>query len=421
MSQDPTSTTVVVDPHQEHPAAATNNALVVASSAAGDKKCSIRGCKVKGAEATECQAKDCEKKCHVQCYHALVLAKNNLATLPNNKVACTKKCHAKVLKESAGSNGSTGGDDENGCKGNWDCDGLKGEDDPHTSVQILLDWWLEDGNYSRFCGKNNDGMKKIHFANKLAEKMTKETTSKRTGKNVLNKIQHIEAAFKKAYTFANTETGAGLKENDNGTFEEAVTKKCPYYFDLLDIMSDRASSKPQITSYDLMKEDDVDDVDDEAADEEPEEEDEQENTGDVSDISDDEKTATSKRTAATTAMSSNKKKKKSPPTGRRSPFMSDEAMKMLNDASAASKEKHKELVRHHAFLEKLEERKCKLAEAREHRESTSWKGKSEELDYKMKLLQKYQQLKDDFGWDDDQIVDFYPDMAQVVKAKKERD
>jgi hypothetical protein len=103
-----------------------------------------------------------------------------------------------------------------------------------------------------------------------------------------------------------------------------------------------------------MKEDDVDDVDDEAADEELE--DKQENTGDVSDVGNDEKTVTSKRTAATTATSSNKKKKKSPPMGYRSPFMSDEAMKMLNDAAAASKEKHKELVRHHAFLEKLEEK-----------------------------------------------------------------
>ena len=43
----------------------------------------------------------------------------------------------------------------------------------------------------------------------------------------------MEKAFKDAHTFASSETGAGLQEQDKGTFEEAVKKKCPYYYDLL--------------------------------------------------------------------------------------------------------------------------------------------------------------------------------------------
>ena len=52
--------------------------------------------------------------------------------------------------------------------------------------------------------------------------MSSETNTSRDAKNVLSKIQHIERSFKDAHTFATSETGVGLKENDEGTFEEAV-------------------------------------------------------------------------------------------------------------------------------------------------------------------------------------------------------
>jgi hypothetical protein len=51
---------------------------------------------------------------------------------------------------------------------------------------------MEEGNYSKFCGKNNDGIRKKQVAAILAEKMTKETISTRDAKSVLCKIQHIE-------------------------------------------------------------------------------------------------------------------------------------------------------------------------------------------------------------------------------------
>ena len=75
------------------------------------------------------------------------------------------------------------------------------------------------------------------------------------------------------------------------------------------------------------------------------------------------------------------------------------------------------MVRHNQFLEKLEEKKLKLEEKREDRESTSWRGKSDELDYKMKLLQKYTELRESHHFTDEQIVAFYPDMKQIVDAK----
>ena len=57
---------------------------------------------------------------------------------------------------------SGGGEDaEGGRKGKWERDGKNGPDDPNTSMSILIKWWMEEGNYSRFCGKNNNGVKKI--------------------------------------------------------------------------------------------------------------------------------------------------------------------------------------------------------------------------------------------------------------------
>jgi hypothetical protein len=359
-------------------------------------KCSFRFCKVKGAELVECAASNCKKVMHLMCYQGFILQKNSdLHPLAPGKVACTKKCHLKSVKESAG-----GADEADGGnrRGNWDCDGLKGPDDPHTSVCILLDWWMAQGNYSKFCGKNNSGLKKIQMANVLAEKMSKETKTVRDGKNVLSKVQHIERTFKEAHTFAVSETGAGVKEDDEGSFKEIVMRKCPYYYDLVDIMSDRASSKPKATSYDLM------------------EEEESHEDEDLSDLSEAEGKSVAKSVGGnsmnTKRSSSNKKKRKGS-----SPLMDDEALAALTSASQASEAKMKELVRHHHFLESIEEKKLRLEERREERASNSLKGKTEELDYKMQLLDRYAHLKQTYGWSDDQIIAYFPDMKQVVNAK----
>ena len=228
--------------------------LQTSESAPTGNKCCYRSCRVSGAQLIECAASECTKKVHLMCYQGLLLKKyRDLVALAAGKVACTKKCHQKAVKEAAG-----GGDDADGGgrKGNWDCDGKNGPDDPKTSVQILIDWWTTEGNYSKFCGKNNNGIKKTQFCAQLAQKMSSETLTTRDGKNVLSKIQHIERTFREAHNFATSETGAGIQENDNSTFEEAVKKKCPYYYELLDVMCDRASSKPKATSYNLEESED---------------------------------------------------------------------------------------------------------------------------------------------------------------------
>jgi len=48
-----------------------------------------------------------------------------------------------------------------------------------------------------------------------------------------------------------TETAAGLRDGDEGTFKDAVLRKCPWYHDVLDVFKDRASAKPKVTSDNL--------------------------------------------------------------------------------------------------------------------------------------------------------------------------
>jgi hypothetical protein len=207
-------------------------------------KCGVRGCKVIGAQQLDCAAQLCDKKVHLMCYQGVVLKHSkggSLAPLPNNLVCCTKACYNAVTKN------LTGGDNN---RGKWNLDGKQGPEDPLTSMKILLDWMLEEGNYSKYCGKDNNGVRKQHFASLLAEKMRKETPSDgRTPKQVMEKIRQLEDSFREAHTFATSETGAGIQEKQgNETFEDIVRRKCAFYYELCPIMQDRSSSKPKLTN-----------------------------------------------------------------------------------------------------------------------------------------------------------------------------
>lgn len=357
-------------------------------------KCCFRSCKVKGAQKLPCSSADCNKLVHLMCYQGLLLNKHKLSPLANGGVACTKKCHEKAVKELSG-----GGDDqEGGRKGNWDSDGLNGPDDKNTSMKILLDWWMTEGNYAKFCGKHNDGIKKKEFCASLAQKMSEETSSKRDAKNVLSKIQHLEKRWREAYDFATSETGAGIAESDGqARFEDIVKRKCPYYYDLLDVMADRASSAPKVTSY----EDDAEDVDDDISEDE----------SSVVLVESPPSAAASSAAGASTLGrkrgneqgSSAKKKRKSNKNSTLGSLMDDSMVDVLQSTSRAAEERVLELARHNKAMEEIETKKMK------------WKGKNNELEYKMNLLAKYGDLKK-YGWNDEQIVRFYPDMKQVIDA-----
>ena len=375
---------------------------------------------MRGAEKRVCAADGCDKTVHLMCYQGVVLVdkKNNnhssLPPLPGNHVACTKACYNAATKALSGNTG----------RGNWTSDGKGGTDDPHTSMKILLDWMTTEGNYSRFCGKDNNGVKKQQFANSLAEKMREETCSEtRNAKQVLDKISRIETSFREAYEFANSVTGAGIQdEQGEESFKDLVRKKCPYYYELVDIMADRASTEPRITNYrpsDL----DSDEVEEEEGDYDNYDDDEQqEGTPDsirtpaqqevrirnMAKVS-----RNNESTANSVASSRNSNKKPRRGSASKNPLMDDDTVKMLGVANETSKEKMEELKRHNKQVETIEMERLDLEKKKY--EETKWKGKSDKLDYKMKLISDYNTLKEK-GMADDRIARFFPEMKGVIAA-----
>ena len=203
-------------------------------------KCSKRGCTAfRGDILFECPGKDCRRYLHHSCFlktHGNKLWAQEIAS----GVVCTKKCfdsiQASISKK----------------KPTWNTDGANGAEDPQSSERILLDWLLTPGNYTnKWKGKDNKGVSKKQTAATIARMMNEAGVKvERDGKQVLNKIQHLERQFRDAYDFCNTETGQGLEENDPEGFEGAVRKICLYYFDLLEIFGDHACAQPKITSND---------------------------------------------------------------------------------------------------------------------------------------------------------------------------
>ena len=119
-------------------------------------------------------------------------------------------------------------------------------------MSILLQWLTAEGNYSKYRGSATSlGKGKLYWANILSQKMKEAGIRKfRSAKAIKNKIMNLEDSFKSAHDWAG-QTGAGLKESDPGQFNQYIQKLCPHYFDLLEIMQDRATSRPQMTSDDL--------------------------------------------------------------------------------------------------------------------------------------------------------------------------
>lgn len=137
----------------------------------------------------------------------------------------------------------------------WTRDGKGGPDDPSTSMSILLKWLTAEGNYNKYRGgPTSHGKGKMYWASILSSDMKEAGIRKyRSPKAIKNKIQNLEDAFKHAHDWAG-QTGAGVKEDDPRQFKEYILKKCPHYFDLLDVMQDRSTCRPQLTSDALRPE-----------------------------------------------------------------------------------------------------------------------------------------------------------------------
>ena len=205
-------------------------------------KCGARGCVGSTVKLVDCYAPDCSKQVHITCYERLVVLKYKVDELidpANNKklFICSKTCYNKVEKAIVNQPSRIP----------WEKDGRNGPTDPNTSLKILLDWLLVEGNYMQFRGCKNNGTRKQTYGQQIADKIKDAGCRiERSADAVVKKIQEIEGRFIKAHDWVNN-TGQGVKENESAeTFEGLVRQRCKWYFELAPIMGDRSKARPKV-------------------------------------------------------------------------------------------------------------------------------------------------------------------------------
>ncbi len=215
-------------------------------------KCHYRSCSVVGPNnpRINCYAPGCDRAFHSYCYDLGVLRKNilghfDLSNLqaPYLKIACKKECYKKAYRHHM--NVSADPEDRNIP---WNRDGGEGDDDPNNSENILIAWLKHPGNYAKFRSPPS-GKTKVAVCEEISQKIHLAKTLKiRKAPSVQSKIQAMEGAFRDAHDWVNN-TGVGVLERDGQvTFEEAVKKRFSYYYDLVDVMSERASARPRAST-----------------------------------------------------------------------------------------------------------------------------------------------------------------------------
>ena len=391
--------------------------------AAAPEKCDVRGCKCAGQPMKPCAGPSCNKFAHTTCFVGVICVKfKDVPNLGGDLFACSKKCAV-----AATSKDKNGGDNRR----SWENDSkVPGG---MTSSAILLDWWTEEGNYSKYKGKDNEGKKKKQFAEELARKMREETTStQRTWKQVQTKIDAMATRWREVHDWTQ-KTGTGLEEADkaNGTqtLRQAVEKMCSYYYKLEPILWDRASTKPRATNYGLNFEDSSDD------DEGGEKEDDDDEAG-VQSILEDlpdtididggvavEEVAAMPETNDTappppSATKTKKKRKASNASASDDSLYGGSSLagimaKLGEDRKTFKKARFKEIIRHNTKMETIQERQLDITQ-----QQFQLRQQQEKLSLTNSLVDTYEKYKAK-GYSSAQMVRLVPALQDVIDAVEE--
>eukprot|EP00644_Phytophthora_capsici_P003063 jgi/Phyca11/102717/e_gw1.7.653.1 len=125
----------------------------------------------------------------------------------------------------------------------WDKDGFDGG---LPSVEVLLNWMTKEGNYDKWRGSDrNNGNTKEFLLKEIVAALKTVGIEHRSPAQIREKISNIEEKYRLAQDFL-SQTGSGI--TDETTLRAEVLKRCPYYYRLQDVMLDRPSAHPLITS-----------------------------------------------------------------------------------------------------------------------------------------------------------------------------
>ncbi|KAL3914041.1 MAG: hypothetical protein SGILL_006257 [Bacillariaceae sp.] len=393
------------------------------------EKCDVKGCKVRGQDMKECAAPGCSKFVHLTCFVGIGLQYKNVPKLDGDLVACSKKC-ATAVKGKDKNAGDT--------RRSWDHDAK--EPNGKTSASILMDWWTTQGKYSKYKGKDNEGKKKKEFAEDLARQMRQETTStQRTAKQVQSRIKSMADKWRDTYDWTKN-TGEGVRKEDqaNGTntFEEAVLKRCPYYYELESIMEDRASVRPLATNYDQRFDlSSVEGNDDEDEDEEEEMNDEQGVQSIMNGLPDtividgdgtEPSEGAAAAPAAAPAPASSAKQKK--PRKKKDGSVSDDSLyggsslagvmeKLGDERKKFKKAKFSETRRHNTKMETIQERSLDLnvKQFELQQERAQVEHQQQTLAFKRELMDTYDKYTER-GLSHEQMVRLVPELKEIIDA-----
>ncbi|KAG9398320.1 hypothetical protein AC1031_014660 [Aphanomyces cochlioides] len=128
----------------------------------------------------------------------------------------------------------------------WQTDGVDGG---KSSMDVLISWISNESNYVRWRGGDkHSGATKASLANEIVRLMIKNGINNRNAKDIIAKISSIESSYREAREWRE-HTGQGIDDEDS--INKEIKRRCPYFFEMDDVMRDRASTQPLATSEQL--------------------------------------------------------------------------------------------------------------------------------------------------------------------------